>query len=309
MADASFPTRTSVQLDPPKPISKWADHITLFPKSGMDRASLITTLDLFARVPDALGSRDRRIINERFNGQGKFCINDVMQSESGASLDLAVTLAPSGRGTTRITNLKLSSENELWGELLISEIDLLAEGMMLSDCIREFLRVVRPAPAEAIALLQGDELDPDIDIELVDIIAKGFSFSPNSLSYINAATKDPIVSGTLLTTSSAFYVRGHTNRIDIEGRPRIRYSRSYDPISRAFTVNYYPQSAIPTLVSDLGNYAFVSVLDRGRAVAIDGATNLQCDQDTPPYDTLSMMTAVGKLVALKEILQQDNTSA
>lgn len=294
-----------MQLDPPKTVSPWSDRITLFPKSVADRASLVTTLDLFARVPDALGDRDIKIVNKSVSKGYTLLIDDVIKSDSDTPLDLSVRVEPSGRGTLGIKKMRLTCELQLWAEIDLSEIDLLAEGMMLSASIREALRVLQPAPADALAILQGDNADLSLDIELLETIAKVFSSEPESVQYMDVEIMDPVISGSLLTTNALFYSQRRGQRLNIDGAPRVRYARSYDPISRAFGVQYFRKSAIPKLVNDLGDYAFVSVLNKGRAVAIDGATRLNIDEYSPAYDTLTVMNAISKLDAIKNAIQED----
>lgn len=294
-----------MRLDPPKPISPWSDRITLFPKSVTDRASMMTTLDLFARVPDALGDRDVKIVNQSMSKGYAFAIDDLIKSDSGAMLDLSIDIAPSGRGTLAITKMKLACSIQLWAVIDLSEIDLLAEGMMLSAAIREALRVLQPAPADALALLQGDNPDRPLDIELMETIAKVFSSDPVSTRHIDAKVMDPIIAGSILTTNPLYYIPRQGERLNIDGAPRMRCMRSYDPIMRAFGVQYFPKSTIPKLVCDLGDYAFVSVHREGRALIIDGRTSLNHDEYSPEYDTLAVMEAINKLAALTDIIQKD----
>jgi len=304
MAASSFRSKTSVLLDVPPPPSRWADRIVLIPTCVEDQASILSVLDLFSRVPDALGDRDCKIVRKNAKGSHSFAISNVIKSEHGQDLDLRVAVCPSGSGPVRIRQISLMTGHSIYAQLDIYEIDLLAEGAMLSDALRGLLRTFVPIPVDALAILSANSDGLPLDKALLNLIDHTAASMCPMRDDSDSETRPVNVYTTRLATKLEIYVSGFTPRIDLAGRPRIDFKREYG-ISERPVDTAAVQQAVDTLTEPFGLFAFVSPMLTTNIVCLKGSNSLDDPFGRRDKEPMAAMRAVAALNTISRSIHED----
>ena len=267
----------------------------------------MATLDLVSRIPDALGRKDRKVVRTSVRSNPTYNIRKVLKDDLGRDLDLRVRIGTSGTGLLRISSIELTMHTFLWAALDIDQIDFLAEGMMLSDAIREIVRVLRPASAETLAVLSATSDGTPLDKAFLSLVGCAFGLDPMATLFLGSNQGDKILSSTDLATARMRYVPSRSKKMNLDGKPRTMISREYHPIANSRQYLKFEYYAIPPLISGIGDYAFIAEMQGSNYVTVISESNLQSPYQQDSYDPVELMKAAADLTALHATFTSEST--